>query len=177
MNDNETNNQDDIDVVFDEETPAETLKKLRVRLKRAETEKQEYLDALQRMKADVVNRDRSFAEEKSRISDLVKERLIEDLLPVLDAFDAAFSGSAWEKVDSNWRIGIEYIHTQFRRVLEDNGIKQFGMVNDESNPLRYDIASQSKVEGTDSGRVTKVLRSGYELNGRVIRPARVEIAE
>lgn len=170
----ETEVNNDSDVVYDDDTGAAVLKRLRERIKTLEKEKQEYLDGWQRMKADVVNRDKAAAEEKSRVSELVKEHMLEQLLPILDAFDAAFTGSSWEKVDTNWRVGIEYIHTQFKKVLEENGIAAFGSVGEVFDASRHDVASESEVEGV-SGTVSKVLRSGYSVQGRIIRPARVEI--
>jgi molecular chaperone GrpE len=165
------------DVVYEDDAGAAAVQKLRNRIKALEKEKQEYLDGWQRMKADVVNRDRAAAEERTRVGDIVKERLLEDLLPVLDAFDAAFTGAAWEKVDSNWRIGVEYIHTQFKKVLEENGITSFGKVGEMFDPMRHDPSGD--IEGTKfkPGQVAAVQRAGYELSGRILRPARVTIAK
>jgi molecular chaperone GrpE len=143
--------------------------------KALEKEKQEYLDGWQRMKADVVNRDKAAAEERARVGTMVKEGMLEELLPVLDAFDAAFTGAAWEKVDSNWRIGIEYIHAQFKKILDDNGVKSFGAAGETFDPSRHDPAAEVEQEGGKSGTIAKVLRRGYEVAGKVVRPARVEV--
>ncbi len=163
----------DSEVVYDEDLGAAGIKKLRERIKTLEKEKQEYLDGWQRMKADVVNRDKAAQEEKSRVGDYVKEHILEELLPILDAFDAAFTGSSWEKVDTNWRVGIEYIHSQFKKVLDDNGIRAFGSVGETFDAHRHDIASE--VSDGAAGTIAKVLRYGYEINGRIIRPARVDV--
>lgn len=163
-------------VEYDEDQGAALVKKLRDKLKQAESDKQEYLQALQRMKADVVNREKAGEELRARVGDMVKERILEDLLPVLDAFDSAFTGSAWEKVDSNWRVGIEYIHAQFKKVLDDNGITAFGKVGETFDATRHDPIEETET-GTEEQNhtVAKVLRTGYELGGRVIRPARVKL--
>lgn len=178
-NSNESNDQGDTngEVVYEDDAGAAAIQKLRNRIKLLEKEKQEYLDGWQRMKADVVNRDRAAAEERTRVGDIVKERLLEDLLPVLDAFDAAFTGAAWEKVDANWRIGIEYIHTQFKKVLEENGIKPFGKVGEIFDPMRHDPSGDIENSEFSAGHIAKVQRAGYELSGRVIRPARVTVAK
>ena len=177
---NTTNDQtphegDTTEVVYDDDSGAKSIQKLRERIKTLEKEKQEYLDGWQRMKADVVNRDRAAAEERARVGDIVREKILEDLLPVLDAFDAAFTGAAWEKVDANWRIGIEYIHTQFQKVLDDNGVKSFGTIGDTFDPIKHDVADGVISEGDGAITVTKVLRKGYEIQGRVVRPARISL--
>jgi molecular chaperone GrpE len=179
MTDAHTQNDDisqDSDVIYDEDSGDALIKKLREKIRTLEAEKQEYLDGWQRMKADVVNRDRAAAEERTRIAGIVKEGILEELLPILDAFDAAFSGSAWEKVDTNWRVGIEYIHSQFKKVLDENNIKEFGSLADAVDPTKHDIVEEIEAEG-GAGRLIKILRKGYELQGRVIRPARVVVSK
>lgn len=169
-------NTENDDILYDEDTGAALVQKLRARIKTLEKEKQEYLDGWQRMKADVVNRDKAAAEERSRVGDTVKEKILEDLLPVLDAFDAAFTGAAWEKVDSNWRVGIEYIHSQFLKVLEDNNIKSFGAAGDIFDPMKHDLSGETSTEEVQRNTVSKVLRKGYEIQGRTVRPARVSLS-
>jgi molecular chaperone GrpE len=164
------------DIVFDDDHGAALVKKLRVRIKALEGEKQEYLDGWQRMKADVINRDRAAEESRARVSLIVKEKILEDLLPVLDAFSAAFTGSAWEKVDANWRIGVEYIHTTLEKALAENGIESFGKTGTQFNPLEYDPADEIATSTpAEVGTVAKVIRAGYKVQDRVVRPARVSV--
>lgn len=165
------------EVVYEEDAGPAAIQKLRSRIKVLEKEKREYLDGWQRMKADVVNRDKAAAEERARVGDIVKEKILEDLLPVLDAFDAAFTGAAWEKVDTNWRIGVEYIHSQFLKTLEENGIKSFGAVGDTFDPIKHDLADGMTSEEESTNAITKIIRKGYEIQGRVIRPARVSLTK
>ena len=88
----------------------DVVKKLRADLKQARKEKEEYLTGWQRAKADYVNLQKSEGEKYKELRTHVTTAMIEDLLPVLDSFDMAMSNrEGWEKVDANWRIGIEYI--------------------------------------------------------------------
>lgn len=165
------------EVEYDEDVGAALVKKLREKNKKLEAEKQEYLDALQRMKADVVNRDKAAAEERSRVAGMVKEGMLEELLPVLDAFTAAMSGAAWEGVDKNWRVGVEYIYSQLVKVLQDNGIDQYAKVGEVYNPLVHDLA-EALPEGTvpaEGVQITAVVRSGYKMGERIVRAAGVRI--
>ena len=87
-----------------------TIKKLREKIKKVEAEKQEYLDQSLRTRADYANYKKEV--DVNRVSDrkFATKRFIEELLPVLDAYDMAQGNKeAWEKVDANWRMGIEYI--------------------------------------------------------------------
>jgi molecular chaperone GrpE len=152
-----------------------TIKKLREKLKKVEAEKQEYLDLSQRTRADYANFKKEV--ESNRISDrkFATKRFIEDLLPVLDSYDMAQGNKeAWEAVDKNWRMGIEYIFAQFRTVLEGEGVTQFGKIGDTFNPELHESMEQVNVENEgDNDKIMKILQNGYKMNDTILRPARV----
>jgi molecular chaperone GrpE len=154
-----------------------TIKKLREKIKKLEGEKQEYLDLSQRTRADYVNFKKEV--DTNRISErkFATKRFIEELLPVLDSYDMAQGNKeAWEKVDKNWRMGIEYIFNQLRTVLENEGVTQFGKVGDTFDPHLHESMEQVVVtnEG-DNDRIVKVLQNGYKMNDMILRPARVHV--
>ncbi len=169
------------DVVFEPEensAPADQLKKLRERLKTALAEKEEYLAGWQRAKADLVNMKREADTERKMRAKFAEEDVIESLLPVLDSFNLARGNKeAWEKVDENWRQGIEYIHSQLLRTLSERGLTE---INPQIGST-FDIMKHAGVENivTDDaekdGMIAEVVQKGYELSGKVIRPARVKI--
>jgi molecular chaperone GrpE len=165
------------DIEYDEDIGALGMKKLREKNKLLVEENRQLLDSLQRMRADVVNRDRATAETQSRVKDMVKEGMLEELLPVLDAFTAAMSGPAWEAVDTKWRVGVEYIYSQLVKVLTDNGVEQYGAVGDSYNPHMHDLA-EALPEGVvpeEGAKITAVVRAGYNMGQRIIRAAGVRI--
>ena len=135
-----------------------TIKKLREKIKKLEAEKQEYLDLSQRTRADYANFKKEV--EASRISDrkFAAKRLIEDLLPTLDSYDMAKGNKeAWEKVDQNWRVGIEYIFGQLRTVLENQGVVQFGAVGDVFDPnLHESMEMVSVADEKENDKIVKV---------------------
>ena len=152
-----------------------TIKKLREKIKKLESEKQEYLDLSQRTRADYANFKKEV--ETNRVSErkFATKRFIEELLPVLDSYDMAQGNKeAWEKVDQNWSIGIEYIFNQFRTVLENEGVTQFGKIGDVFDPHLHESMETVKVisEG-DNDKIMKVLQNGYKMNDSILRPARV----
>lgn len=152
-----------------------TIKKLREKIKKLEGEKQEYLDLSQRTRADYANYKKEV--DTNRLSDrkLATKRFIEELLPVLDAYDMAQGNKeAWEKVDQNWRMGIEYIFSQFRTVLEGEGVTRFGKVGDTFDPLLHESMEHIKVDNEEGNdKVMRVLQSGYKMHDMILRPARV----
>ena len=177
----ENNNTDDVSFEeVNEEGEVDTrttIKKLREKIKKLETEKQEYLDLSQRTRADYANYKKEV--EANRIADrkFATKRFIEELLPVLDAYDMAQGNKeAWEKVDSNWRTGIEYIFGQLRTVLEKEGVKQFGKVGDKFDPLLHETMQSVSVEdeGNDE-KVVRIRQNGYTIHDSILRPARVHV--
>ncbi|MEK7460244.1 MAG: nucleotide exchange factor GrpE [Patescibacteria group bacterium] len=168
------------DVQFEDiqegENPAMTIKKLREKLRTCESEKKEYLDGWQRMRADYAN---ARKEEETRRGEIIKfasEGLVEDVLPVLDSFRMAFSNKeAWEKVDKNWRTGVEYIHAQLLSVLESRGLTEIGTIGEKIDPRIHVVTEVIPVNDTSKeDTVSEVIQKGYRLHSKVVRPAKVK---
>jgi molecular chaperone GrpE len=104
---------------------------------------------------------------------------MEDLLPVLDSFDMAMENKeAWEKVDANWRRGVEHIHQQFLRVLSDNNVSAINQSGVKFDPNLHESISVIETDDKDQDHtIYSVTQSGYKIGDRVIRPARVNVFE
>ncbi len=164
----ETNDEGEVDA-------RTTIKKLREKVKKLENEKQEYLDLSQRTRADYANFKKEVESNRTSDRKFATKRFIEELLPVLDSYDMAQGNKeAWEAVDKNWRVGIEYIFAQLRTVLEGEGVTQFGKVGDTFDPTLHESMEQVNVENeNDNDKIIKILQNGYKMNDMILRPARV----
>lgn len=156
-----------------------TIKKLREKVKKLEAEKKEYLDLSQRARADYMNFKKEVESGRSFDRKFATRNFISELLPVLDAYDMAQANKeAWEKVDQNWRMGIEYIFNQFKGVLEKEGVTQFGSVGDMFDPALHESMEHVPVDDqSKDNRVMLVLQKGYKMGDMVVRPARVKTGE
>lgn len=157
----------------------DVVKKLREENKKLRMEKEEYLTGWQRAKADYVNLEKSEASKYKELRAHVTTSMIEDLLPVLDSFDMAMGNrEAWEKVDANWRSGVEYIRAQFTRVLEDNNVTA---INQTGVPFDHNIHEGIETIPSDDSSldhiIASITQSGYKIGDKVIRPARVKVFE
>jgi molecular chaperone GrpE len=165
------------DIVYDEsESVADIVKKLKDKIKVLQKEKEEYLNNWQRERADFVNFKKEEDVRMTRVRGMVKENILESLLPVLDSFSVAFSNKAvWEKVDENWRKGIEYIHQQFSQVLLENGITEIDpKYLDEFDPnLHQSIEDRETDKEEERHKIIQVVQKGYKVGESVVRPARV----
>ncbi len=160
-------------------TPEEKIKKLREKLKQAEKEKLEYLDGWQRSKADFVNYKKREEEGKGEFTKFAREAVISDLLPVLESFDMAFSNKeAWQKVDSQWRVGVEYIHTQLSSILRDNGLTEIDPMGAQFDPNEHTaIGGEVTTDPKLVHKVAAVIQKGYRLNGKMLRSPKVKVYE
>jgi len=167
------------DSVVAEENAVEAVKKLREKLKKAEAEKQEYLVGWQRAKADLINARKRDEEDRKDFVKFANERLIDGLIPVLESFDLAMGNKAvWEKVDKNWRIGVEYIYSQLKKALADAGLEEVDPLGKSFDHARDEAAEYVPVEKeSDNDKVVAVVQKGYILNGRAMRPPKVKVGE
>lgn len=167
------------DSVVAEEAAGDTIKKLREKLKKALSEKQEYLTGWQKDKAEFVNARKRDLDAQKEMIEFSNGTLISELLPVLDSFNMAFSNKeAWEKVDKNWRIGVEYIANQMKKILEENGLTEMDPIGKKFDPMRDEAVEFEPVtdEKLDHA-VTTVIAKGYSYNGRVLKAPKVKVGE
>ncbi len=168
---------DDI-VIEENENIDSKIKKLKGRLNKCLKENKENLLGWQRSRADFVNAKK---ENEDKIKDsfvYAKGEFLEELLPVVDSFEMAFANKdAWEKVDKDWRIGVEYIYTQFLSILKNNGVKQIDPVDEKFNPSAHISMDTIEVDKKKKdGVVVNVIQKGYEHNGKIIRAAKVIVS-
>ncbi|MDR3519319.1 MAG: nucleotide exchange factor GrpE [Candidatus Pacebacteria bacterium] len=162
-----------------EEDLKKTLKKFRADLKQLKAEKEEYLNGWQKERAEFANYRKQEDERRAVFSEAMRERILTRFLSVMDSFNMAFSNrEAWEKVDENWRKGVEYIYSQLNTIFEEYGVKGVGEVGDTFDPNVYesiDVVETDKKEMDHT--VATVIQKGYKLGERVVRPARVNVYE
>lgn len=168
---------EELDWVGDEKKDKEKLKKLRADLKSAQTESREHLTALQRSRADYVNLKKELDEVRDSVKQKTTERVIMDFLPVVDSFDMAMANTdAWNAVDANWRVGVEYIYTQFKTVLENYNVSAIDSVGVEFDPNLHEPMKTDETEDEPlDDKIKQIIQKGYRMGDKVIRPARVVV--
>ena len=175
----------DDDIQFEESdeegevSQGDLIKKLRIKLKEAEAKAQEYLTGWQKERAIVVNARKQLEEEKRDFAKFAKEDVATEIIPVLDSFDSAFKNKeAWEKVDKNWRQGVEYIHTQLLNVLSNHGVSVVNPIGEKFDPNRDEAIETVAVDnGEDNHKILHVIQPGYTLSGKTIRTSKVKVGE
>jgi molecular chaperone GrpE len=137
-------------------------------------ERDEYLDSLQRLQADFDNyRKRALRQQTDQL-ERAAEQLIVQLLPVLDALDLAEAHSGEQDSESG---ALSQIGTLLRGTLEREGLERINEVGVSFDPTEHDAVAHED-EDPDEARgphVAEVMRAGYRLKGRVLRPAMVKV--
>src|SRR3990172_10073265 len=162
-----------------EEDLKKTLKKLKLELKACQKEKSEYLTGWQKERAEFANYRKAEDDRKAMLSESMRERILTRFLAVMDSFNMAFANKeAWEKVDENWRRGVEYIYWQMSTVFEEYGVKPIGAVGEKFDP---NIHQSMELMSTDKKEldhtVSEIIQKGYKLADRVMRAAPVNVYE
>lgn len=183
MNNEDTTKDDELSedgVVFEEEgeTSVDTLKKLREKLKICQKEREEYLAGWQRAKADYLNARKEENKSRADFVQLAKAEVVAEFLPVADNLDHAMGNKeAWEKVDKNWRVGIEYIYAQLIAVFEQQGLRQLDPLGEVFDPaVHTSVRSVPAQRPEDDHVIVAVIQKGYVSGDSVIRSPKVEVA-
>lgn len=155
------------------------LKRLREKLKEAESKAAEYLAGWQRAKADYLNLKREEEEAKKELAAFAKKPILLELIHLADTFDLAFSNKeSWESVPLNWRQGVEYIHKELLTILDRHELAQIDPLGLLFNPEEHhSVGALETDDPNEDNKVIQVLKKGYKLNGQVIRPAQVKVGE
>ena len=147
-------------------------------LAKVTAERDEYLQGWQRAKADFANAKKRMEESMSEYRTMANEGLIEELLPVLSSFEMAFSNKeAWEKIDKNWRMGVEHIYMQLKGILNQNGLKEVDPMGTKFDPNLHEAVRHEPSSNAEENTIIQVLEKGYTLGTKLIRPAKVVVAE
>ena len=161
----------------DEESARLIIEKLRVKLEESQKERQEYLEGWQRARADFVNARNEERKERQDLHLYAKTDVLSEILPIADNFERAFANKeAWEKVDENWRVGVEYIYAQLIKVLTDHGLEPIGTIGERFNPELHQSGEAIVTDKKEQQEtIHSVVEKGYRYNGRIIRPAKVRV--
>ena len=136
-------------------------------------ERDEYLDALQRLKAEFDNYRKRVARDQELLVARAHERLVKELLPVLDNLERALEAAAQHE-EAKLEEGVSLVHRELRDALTREGLEE--IETDGAFDPHVHEALLSQPSQADEGAVIEVVQKGYRLGDRVLRPARVVIA-
>ncbi len=158
---------DEVEEATEEEPSLET------RLAEAEAKAGEHLDDLKRLAAEFDNYRKRAARDQEQLVARAHERLVKELLPVLDDLERALE-AAEQHEEAKLEDGVRLVHRALRAALEREGLGE--VETDGKFDPHVHEALLSQPSETEEGSVIEVLQKGYKLGDRVLRPARVVVA-
>jgi molecular chaperone GrpE len=144
-------------------------------LAKVTAERDEYLDLLQRTKADFENYRKRAAREHERLVAHAHERLVKELLPILDDLERALE-AAERHEEAALVDGVKLVENALRKALEKEGLAEIP-TDGPFDPHVHEALLTKPNDGAESGSVLEVVQRGYRLGDKVVRPARVIVAE
>lgn len=160
-----------------QETVPEPVTELNSKLEAANAKAAEYLDGWQRARADFANYKKRIERENADLSQNVAAETLARFLPVLDDFDLAMKNAPTEGEAAKWSEGVALVYRKFNTLLENNNIKRIDALGKPFDPNFHDAVVHEDSPDHPSGTVIDVLRQGYKLGERVLRPALVKVAK
>ncbi len=155
-----------------EQEPEETIDETLERLTR---ENEELSNRILYVHAELDNFKKRTAKEKEQLVAFGNERLIKELIPVLDSLELGLVHGREEGADSQLLSGVELTYNEFLKVLQKFGVVQLDAGDESFDPNYHEAVSSIAVPGRESGTIYQVIRKGYMLNGRLLRPVQVVV--
>jgi molecular chaperone GrpE len=142
---------------------------------RLQSEKDELMQTMIRRQADFENYRKRIERERDEERRRGTERLLEDLVPVLDAFDRALrahDNPAYEE----YRKGLQLIYRQLWETAVKHGLERIAAADQPFDPRFHQAIERVETNEHPEGTVVEVLQDGYLFHGRVMRPSIVRVA-
>ena len=149
-------------------------KKINDKIEELQKQIDEKDDKYKRLQAEYSNYMRRTQQEKETIGLFANEKIIGELIPVLDSMERAIDACT-DKEDNMYK-GIELVHKQLIDCLQKFGVEEIAALNEEFDPNLHLAVMQESVEGVEANKVVMVLQKGYKLKTKVIRPTMVKVS-
>ena len=153
---------------------------LKKELETCKTQAAEYLEGWQRARAEFANYKRRVEKEQSEAYQTATGRVISRFLDVVDDFDRAMQDRPADAEDgeamAKWAKGVSLIQRKLQNILDAEGVDRIGAAGVQFDPTQHEAVTHEDSDEHEAGRVIGVIRQGYRIGDRVIRPALVRVA-
>ncbi len=145
-------------------------------LEQTRTEAAQHLDTAMRLQAEFDNYRKRVAREKTDLTSRAAERVVSELLPVLDNLERAIDHTLEGGELDQLLKGVEMVHQQMNDVLTKEGVEIIDPFGAAFDPLVHQAVGTEEDPDVPDGTCVRVLQRGYLLGGRVVRPAMVIVS-
>jgi molecular chaperone GrpE len=161
----------------EEAVGSEEVEALQQALLEWQAKAQEYLDGWQRQRAEFANYKKRVERDQALAHQSAAASIIKRFLDVLDDLDRALSNRPQEGDGAAWANGVELVYRKFSAILEAEGVKPMEAEGAYFDPNLHEALSSEDSPEHDSGQVIAVVKNGYVMGEKVLRPALVRVAK
>jgi molecular chaperone GrpE len=133
-------------------------------------------NALRRAQADLVNYRNRMEAERADLLKYGNQRLLGRLLPILDELTLALQQPSDGASSDSWLEGFHLINRKLNALLELEGVEPIEALGKPFDPSEHEALAQQQTSDKEDGEVLMVVRNGYKLHNRLLRPAQVVVA-
>ena len=177
MNQEDVNEESALKTGTNEHPQADSLEALQQELQVQTQKAQENLELAQRTRAEMDNQRKRMLRDVDNAHKYALERFVNELLPVMDSLELGIQASETAVDISSLREGMHLTLKNLDNSLTKAGVIAVSPIGEKFNPDKHSAVSMTEVKGTEAGMVISVLQKGYELNGRLVRPAMVVVSK
>jgi molecular chaperone GrpE len=134
-------------------------------------------NTLQRVQADFVNFKRRSGEDRQEQLKFANGQLILKILPIVDEFHMALNQTDLDNILGSWREGFDLIYRKLEQTLASAGVTRIKPCGMSFDPFEHEALSQLETTEHKDGTIMEVIRDGYKLHDRMLRPAQVIVAK
>lgn len=142
--------------------------------KKLQDELDEVNEQYQRLQAEYANYRRRTQQEKETIGLFANEKIVTDLVPVIDSMERALE--ACEDKENSMYKGIDLVHKQLLSTLTKFGVEEIEAQDQDFDPNLHLAVMQESVDGVEPNKVVMVLQKGYKLGTKIVRPTMVKVS-
>ncbi len=146
-------------------------------LEEVKKQAEQYLDGWKRAKADLINYKKEESQHLADIANYTRHGYIYSLLPMLDNLNLTVSQMPPELLEDANVKGLLMVKTQLEDFLKANGVEAIKSVGEKFDPNLHEVIQAVETEGQESGTVVEEVRTGYKIDGNLLRPAKVKVAK
>ena len=168
--------EEDLEIEVDTQSLESQVADLQAELEQLRAKSEEYLDGWQRERAEFANYRRRVERERETSQQNITGNIVRRYLEVVDDLERALRNRPSEGEGAAWAEGIELIYRKLLNLLESEGVQPMEAEGQPFDPNLHEAISHEDNPDRDSGEVIEVIKSGYTLGDRVLRPALVRVA-
>jgi len=165
--------QDSSDEVLE---PIDEKTALQNELEEARHKAEENMEGWQRAQAEFANYRKRTDRDREQLQEDQTARIILRFIDILDDLDLALKNRPTEKQGEEWAVGVELIYRKLTTILEHEGVTPMKVLGESFDPNLHEAISQDESPDHESGEIIEVLKEGYLIGERVLRPSLVRIA-